>query len=932
MLFHLARLAVWLRHPRARHALIGCGAGIGLMLAFGTAALVVMSRQHAMQDAAREVQNLAFVLAEETDRAFGAAELVQLDLIAAMRQRNIDTADRFATAMATEAVHNDLQRRIAALRQVAALALLDRTGKIINMSRQWPAASIDASDRDFFQAIAKAPAQHAYIGAPVRDRVSGAMVTIFAHPYTASDGQLLGVVAVAMELAPFDQLFSCIAINPGSSVALWRNDGVLLARYPRQTAVPIGTDYSVVHEFRRSMATRDQGVVVHASLIDAKPRLVAPHSVAHYPLMLAVTETTEAVLADWRRLAFGMVAGTILTELVLTAIVLLGVRQLGVQERLNVAYANALESEAARVVAESELARAQDRASHEHDAHLKSMRFHTTLANMLQGLVMFDGNHRLLVVNPRFNALAGLEPDALHSGMDYAAFVQAVADHGDIPRDDLMSLLSRRGETIDQRKRSSTTWELSDGRVFSITHQPMEEGWLATYEDISERRRVDERLAYMARHDTLTDLPNRTLFHERLEHALGFARRGRLVALLCLDLDQFKQVNDTLGHPVGDALLQAVAQRLLEQIRDIDTIARLGGDEFAIIQTAIDKPGDAAVFASRLLDLLEQPFPIGEHRIAINTSIGIAFAPQDGVDADVLMKNAELALYRSKVGGRRTYRMFQAQMDTEMQARRIMETELREALTSGQFELFYQPLVAVTTRSASGFEALLRWRHPKKGLIAPSAFIPLAEETGLIVPIGEWVLRQACATAKGWPNHVRVAVNLSPVQFADRKIVHVVAAALCDSGLDAGRLELEITETAILEDTEATLAILHELRALGVQIALDDFGTGFSSLSYLRRFPFDRIKIDQSFVRELGKQRDCGAIVRAVIGLSRDLGIAITAEGVETDEQMRALVIARCTDLQGYLFSPPVPQQEVPRLLRTLGPVTEIMSPIGLVA
>jgi predicted signal transduction protein with EAL and GGDEF domain len=361
-----------------------------------------------------------------------------------------------------------------------------------------------------------------------------------------------------------------------------------------------------------------------------------------------------------------------------------------------------------------------------------------------------------------------------------------------------------------------------------------------------------------------------------------------------------------------------VAQRLCDALRKTDTVARLGGDEFAIIQPTIASPIEATGLATRLIELIEQPFDIDGHQIVISASIGIAFGPQDATDPDALLKCADLALYRAKDDGRGVWRLFQAEMDAAMQKRRLLELDLRQSLIANQLELYFQPQIDVVTRQVAGFEALLRWRHPTRGLVSPDQFIPLAEETGMIIPIGEWVLRHACAAAAAWPEPLRVAVNLSPVQFKSRDLVKVIVAAVTDSGLDPTRLELEITETVMLQDTEPTLAVLHQLRALGLQIAMDDFGTGYSSLSYLRRFPFDRIKIDQSFVRELGQHHDSLSIVRAVTTLGRDLGMAITAEGVETRQQLDALEKAGCTEIQGYLFSRPVPEIEVVALLRSL--------------
>ncbi|MDO9713905.1 bifunctional diguanylate cyclase/phosphodiesterase [Paracraurococcus lichenis] len=436
--------------------------------------------------------------------------------------------------------------------------------------------------------------------------------------------------------------------------------------------------------------------------------------------------------------------------------------------------------------------------------------------------------------------------------------------------------------------------------------------------DVTERREAEARIAHIAHHDALTDLPNRTLFRERLEEALARARRGTGCALLYLDLDHFKEVNDTLGHPVGDALLKAVTARLLDSVRETDTIARLGGDEFAIIQVDAEQPTAATTLAKRLVEVLSAPFELDGHQVVVGTSIGIAMVPGDGEDADTLLKNADMALYRAKAEGRGRWRFFEPEMDARMQLRRALETDLRRALAAGEFELHYQPIMDVASRRVSGLEALIRWRHPERGLVPPDAFIPLAEEIGLIVPLGEWVLAQACRDAAGWLGTPKVAVNLSPVQFASRGLVDAVATALELSGLDPARLELEITETVMLQDTQATLATLHRLKALGVRIAMDDFGTGYSSLSYLQRFPFDKVKIDRSFTSGLEQSPQSNAIVGAVTDLCLGLAMTTTAEGVETEEQLLSLLRKGCQEAQGYLFSRPCPAGEVPGLLDRL--------------
>ena len=435
-----------------------------------------------------------------------------------------------------------------------------------------------------------------------------------------------------------------------------------------------------------------------------------------------------------------------------------------------------------------------------------------------------------------------------------------------------------------------------------------------------QQRRVEAKIEHLAQHDALTGLGNRLLFHSRLQEALTRCRRGECFAVLYLDLDHFKAVNDTLGHPAGDALLREVTQRLKLKVRDIDTIARLGGDEFAILQS-ISRPSDSAALAKRVIDALSMPYEISGNRVIIGVSIGIAIMPDDGEQVDAIVKNADIALYRSKADGRGRYRFFEAAMNAAMQARRALDLDLRKALADGEFMVFYQPLIDIATRSVCGFEALLRWRHPERGMISPADFIPFAEEIGLIIPLGKWVLRQACADAATWADNLKVAVNLSPVQLGCPTLVEDVAAALADSGLASDRLELEITETAMLADTNTVLVTLHLLRDLGLRIALDDFGTGYSSLSHLQRFPFSKVKIDRSFVSKLGQASDSDTIVSAMIDLCGRLGMMTTGEGVETPAQLERLAVLKCTQAQGYLFSQARPASEVVEMLRPLHPV-----------
>ena len=436
-----------------------------------------------------------------------------------------------------------------------------------------------------------------------------------------------------------------------------------------------------------------------------------------------------------------------------------------------------------------------------------------------------------------------------------------------------------------------------------------------TFEDITERLAAEERIKHLAHYDVLTDLPNRVTFYDRMELILRHLRRGESVSILSLDLDHFKSVNDTLGHPVGDRLLQAAADRMRTCVRDADIVGRLGGDEFAIVQIPSAQGLDTNALAARLIEVVGAPYDIEGHQVVVGASIGIAIAPADGATPDTLMKNADLALYRAKADGGGTFRFFETEMDARMQARRTLELELRKAIVKGEFELYYQPIVEVRTGRITSCEALIRWLHPERGMIPPMDFIPIAEETSLIIPLGEWVLRQACSEAVRWPKGVTVSVNLSPAQFKNPNLVKTIVNALTNCGLPAGRLELEITELVLLQDNDHALAILHQLRGLGIRIAMDDFGTGYSSLGYLRSFPFDKIKIDQSFIRDLTSKEDSVAIIRAVVGLSSSLGITTTAEGVETKEQLARLTKEGCNEVQGFFFSPPRPAAEIEHIL-----------------
>ena len=551
----------------------------------------------------------------------------------------------------------------------------------------------------------------------------------------------------------------------------------------------------------------------------------------------------------------------------------------------------------------------------EQQLRAQNVQLDAALNNIAQGLAMFDADQRLVLCNRRYAEIYELSPDQVTLGTTLLEIIRHRVDNkllSDMSPEAIVdAMLRRRNDTHFAEFYS----QLSDGRCIAITVQPMADGGtVTTHQDITEQRRSEAKIAHMAHHDALTGLPNRTLLDERLEHAVAHAKRGEIVATHLLDLDYFKNINDTLGHPVGDKLLRMVADRLRRLVQEGETVARMGGDEFAIVQVQVAQPSDATALAQRVIEGVSEPYEIDGHQVVVGASVGISVSVTDGPSPDLLLRNADLALYRAKSGGRGTLRFFEPEMDAQMQARRLMESDLRRALVEHEFEVHYQPIVNLQSNEISAFEALIRWQHSERGMVSPAAFIPLAEEIGLIVPLGEWVLRTACSAAARWPDHTKICVNLSPVQFRSRGLVEVVIGVLATSGLRPGRLELEITETVLLADTEATLAVLHQLRGLGVRIAMDDFGTGYSSLSYLQTFPFDRIKIDRSFVK--GVAEDIGSlnIVRAVAALAKGIGMATTAEGVETQEQLDAVKAEGCTEMQGFLYSRALPSRDIERL------------------
>jgi len=658
---------------------------------------------------------------------------------------------------------------------------------------------------------------------------------------------------------------------------MYHRDGTLLARYPHVDAM-IGQNFKAGPVHQQVLAKSDHGTVRIISPIDGQDRLASARTLRNFPISVVATTTVASALADWREQIRFLIAVAGLSVLAISTLLFLVVRRLSQQHQL------------------------------------EKQRLDTAINNMTQGLLMFDSSHRLVVANQRYVEMFGVSTEVVKPGCTLQDLLNHRKEIGSF-KGDVDAYCATLFRKMAQGEIFQTILETADGGSIQVSYRPLPRGgWVTTLEDITERRRVEDRITHLAHYDALTDLPNRALFHEQLKRELARIASGEQLAVLYIDIDEFKSVNDTLGHLIGDELLKSVAVSLGRCVRDTDFVARLGGDEFAIVQTGIRTADDVTGLVTRVLDTIREPYECLGHQVTTDASIGIALAPQHGADLDQILKNADLAMYAAKSAGRRTYRFFEPEMDARARARHILEMDLRQAISDGAFEVHYQPCISLQDNKITSCEALLRWRHSERGMIPPAEFIPIAEETGLINQLGEWVLTTACAEATTWPDHIKLAVNVSPVQFKSGTLALKIVAALAASGLPASRLELEITEAVLIRDDEAALAILHQLRAIGVGIALDDFGTGYSSLSYLQRFPFDKIKIDRCFVNDIAEPDGSSCIVQAVVNIAAARQMTTTAEGVETQQQRELLRALGCAEMQGYLFSPAKPAAEIRQL------------------
>jgi diguanylate cyclase (GGDEF)-like protein len=866
---------------------LSSGRSIVMLSVFVTAAIgatagftIWHNRQSALEEHQREINSMGIVLAEQTSRHVQVIDLILREVQSKIATLNITTPADFEHQLGTQDVHGYLAERLQNVPQVDAIDLIDANGVISNWSRAWPIVRIESTDRDFYNYFREHDDPGMFVGSLSKNRSTGNLSLFFARRVSGPDGRFLGLVLGIVEVKYLIGFYQTAGENEREAVTLLRRDGTMLIRYPDpETAIGVKLPQKSPWYVR---VAEGGGSYVTPGTLDSIPSLVSVHPLHDYPLVVDVLMTEEQVFAPWKREAAFIVSFALAAAL--TSSVLFWI-----------------------------LAQ-QFRRQGEQNATLDAV-----LSNVTQGICFFDGQKRLLLWNRRYTDIYNLSTEAIHVGCTLKEIVSYRELAGSGPDLSMSDYLGWHDQLAAANQPSSSVVALKNGRFVLICYQPMSDGgWVATQEDVTERQHAEASILFMARHDALTKLPNRVLFRECLEKVIALAGRGIECSVMCLDLDNFKHVNDTMGHPVGDGLLVAVADRLRACVREGDTVARVGGDEFAIIQLGVRQPDDAEVLAGRIVAAFVQSFEVGGHQVMSGVSIGVTVAPGDGASYETLMRDADIALYLAKTEGGARVRFFEPEMDTRIHIRRLLELDLQSAITRNELELYYQPLISLTTNKIIGFEALLRWHHPVRGLVSPMDFIPVAEETGMIVAIGEWALHTACFEAENWPTDITVAVNLSPVQFKKGDLVGTVQAALAASGLRPDRLELEITESVFMRDTVDTLTALHQLRAMGIGVALDDFGTGYSSLSYLRSFPFSKIKIDQSFVRDLMTNKESMSIVRAVAGLGKSLGIKTIAEGVETLEQLDRLRNKGCDEVQGYFFSPPRPGSEVPGLIEKL--------------
>jgi diguanylate cyclase (GGDEF)-like protein len=851
---------------------------IGFVLA-GMVALDLYLRDLQIQEGARSAQSLSYILSDQTDRSLQSVFSTVSKVVDRLQGAGVGSVAALKAAASANDMRAMLLERVSEDPFLDSIFVVAADGKISSPDTERLISIAELHGQSYLDSLRDASSDAVYISTPFKSTINGTWQLSLSKRVSAAGGSFLGVVSGVVKLARFEDLFQKVALGEHGSISIFRDDGSIIACFP-QREIAFGSDIADSDLYLKFISGKLDGVTRQKSDVDGVDRMFSVVHSPKFPVVSVVAVAMNDVMANWLPQAEALALGVAVIVLAIAfGTIMLAIRI-------------------------EQLAAARQREAVQSQVAVQYRRFNNAINNIVQGLAMYDKNDTLIACNKRYAEIYGLPLELTGPGVTRA---QILAHGGD----------QRFGKASGERRTEADgsiliTNELPDGRIIAQRKKQLADGgWVSTHEDITVRRRAEQKVEEMATHDALTGLSNRFEFKQRLEQCVAEARqRTAKFAVLYVDLDHFKSVNDTLGHTAGDKLLQEVAARIQAAVRQGDTVARLGGDEFAIIQRVSYVPGGAKRLAERLIESVAEPYTIDGARIEIGTSVGISLTPEDSIDSDELIRTADMALHHSKVS-RGAYNFFKSSMDDQIRSRRKMEIGLRAALAEEQFQLYFQPVVSVADRQVKSFEALLRWKHPERGDVPRGEFIPLAEENGLIIPIGEWVLREACREAAKWPAHLKVAVNVSVVQFKSPGLLQSISRAIEEAGIEGSRLIVEVTESVMINDAEQAISTLHSIRKMGIEIAMDDFGTGYSSLGYLRRFPFDKIKIDKSFIDELGQREDSAAIVRAATGLAKALGMVSVAEGVETEAQMLRVGIEGCSEVQGYLISRPMPAREI---------------------
>lgn len=839
--------------------------GVLFSLAAVATAIAVGShfRERALHESEREHRNVVLLLAEHL------AQLLQrLD----MAERDIEAwlAAPAHLALDPLAVHRLLQAKSADLAHVSRITLVDANGQLLNSSDEYLSQHRQSGTHAFIEELKRTNSDR-LLTSPVTTATG--LTIVLARPIRANDGTLLAAILGVLDLDRVQDLTAAVSLKDSGNISIFHTDGSLVARAPPDPQA-VGRRYDIGSARAYLTDATPERIFRGLGPVDGKPRIGTLRKVQGFPLFVAASTTTVSVLAAWSS-QIRLLALITFAAITVVALVLLFIAR----EML------------------SAFAKSERRVARERE------KLDLAVNNMSQGLLLYDAQQRLEICNRSYLEMFGLSSDVIKPGCSFREVVRHRHATGSFTGD-VEAYCTAIENDLAAGRVARTLVTASNGRTVQMSNKRLANGsWIMTMEDVTELQKSHARIAHLAMHDTLTGLPNRAQFRERLQAGLEAAGHEPL-ALLFVDLDNFKFINDTYGHVVGDALLCGVAARLAGSVAETDLVARLAGDEFAIVQHKATQ-SDAEALAERILAALTTPVSCAGHDLDVNASVGIALSDPAIADVETLIRRADLAMYAAKAAGKRGWRVFERDMEDRAQARRNLERDLRRALAESQIEVHYQPIFDIRSRAVAGHEALMRWRHPSRGMISPADFIPMAEETHLIIDLGRFILHEACRQAALRKDDTYIAVNVSPIQLVSGHFALDTAAILASTGLRPDRLALEVTESVLMQDQENVLKTMQELTMLGVNLVLDDFGTGYSSLSYLQRFPFHKIKIDRSFVSTLCVSKGSEQIVTTILALANSLGMTTTAEGVETEAQLAMLAGLGCVEAQGFLLGRP---------------------------